>query len=302
MERNKFDLIIPVVYKDYGMLDRVLQYVVKYISPDNIYIITDARYRKYLPKEARRMEVVDENVLLPGLSFFRIKSLLKQSGNVDGRPGWYLQQFIKMGFALSDYSQNQYYLSWDADTIPLRKLDFFVDGKVMFAMKKEFHKPYFDTIKRILDISEFNEKSYIAEHMMFDKQIMADLIGRISSCGVRGEDWIEKIINAVEPGVSNGFSEFETYGNFCLNYYPQSYVERHLNTFRKGGYIAGRFISKQRLEYISFDTDTISLELNDYPDVWTARCFCFLYRKYVEMRYRWISHILPPPFYIVNKY
>lgn len=73
MERNKFDLIIPVVYKDYGMLDRVLQYVVKYISPDNIYIITDARYRKYLPKEARRMEVVDENVLLPGLSFFRIK-------------------------------------------------------------------------------------------------------------------------------------------------------------------------------------------------------------------------------------
>ena len=60
MERNKFDLIIPVVYKDYGMLDRVLQYVVKYISPDNIYIITDARYRKYLPKEARRMEVVDE--------------------------------------------------------------------------------------------------------------------------------------------------------------------------------------------------------------------------------------------------
>ena len=44
MERNKFDLIIPVVYKDYGMLDRVLQYVVKYISPDNIYIITDARY------------------------------------------------------------------------------------------------------------------------------------------------------------------------------------------------------------------------------------------------------------------
>ena len=105
MERNKFDLIIPVVYKDYGMLDRVLQYVVKYISTDNIYIITDARYRKYLPKEARRMEVVDENVLLPGLSFFRIKSLLKQSGNVDGRPGWYLQQFIKMGFALSDYSQ-----------------------------------------------------------------------------------------------------------------------------------------------------------------------------------------------------
>ena len=119
-----------------------------------------------------------------------------------------------------------------------------------------------------------------------------------SSRGVRGEDWIEKIINAVEPGVSNGFSEFETYGSFCLNYYPLSYVERHLNTFRKGGYIAGRFISKQRLECISFDTDTISFELNDYPDVWTASCFCFLYRKYVEMRYRWISHILPPQWLI----
>ncbi len=83
-----------------------------------------------------------------------------------------------------------------------------------------------------------------------------------------------------------------------MNYYPLSYVERHLNTFRKGGYIAGRFISKQRLECISFDTDTISFELNDYPDVWTARCFCFLYRKYVEMRYRWISHIYPPQWLI----
>lgn len=91
MGRNKFDLIIPVVFKDYGMLSRVLRYVMKYIYPDNIYIITDTRFRKYLPKEAQRMRVVDENVLLPGLSFSRIRSLLKQSGNMDSRPGWYLQ-------------------------------------------------------------------------------------------------------------------------------------------------------------------------------------------------------------------
>ena len=52
MGRNKFDLIIPVVFKDYGMLSRVLRYVMKYIYPDNIYIITDTRFRKYLPKEA----------------------------------------------------------------------------------------------------------------------------------------------------------------------------------------------------------------------------------------------------------
>ena len=55
MGRNKFDLIIPVVFKDYGMLSRVLRYVMKYIYPDNIYIITDTRFRKYLPKEAQRM-------------------------------------------------------------------------------------------------------------------------------------------------------------------------------------------------------------------------------------------------------
>lgn len=33
MGRNKFDLIIPVVFKDYGMLSRVLRYVMKYIYP-----------------------------------------------------------------------------------------------------------------------------------------------------------------------------------------------------------------------------------------------------------------------------
>ena len=37
MGRNKFDLIIPVVFKDYGMLSRVLRYVMKYIYPDNIH-------------------------------------------------------------------------------------------------------------------------------------------------------------------------------------------------------------------------------------------------------------------------
>ena len=41
-------------------------------------------------------------------------------------------------------------LIWDADTIPIKEVKMFGnDGKPIFDVKTEYHKPYFITLKRI---------------------------------------------------------------------------------------------------------------------------------------------------------
>ena len=199
----------------------------------------------------------------------RIIGLFEQQGRNKMMAGWYFQQFLKMAFALSEHCDTDYYLSWDSDTIPLRRIDFFnEDGKPYFTMKTEHHDPYFVAIARLFGITNINSRSYIAENMMFNKSIMIELIEKIqSNTQVEGNTWYEKIIYALEPeSVSPmGFSEFETYGNYCSNFYPDFYQERTLPSFRAGGLIQGRFVSDRILKQLSFDQATASFEIYDRP-------------------------------------
>jgi hypothetical protein len=213
--------------------------------------------------------ILDENCLVEGLSLDIIQDRFKELNRTLSRAGWYFQQFLKMAFALSEYCDTNYYLSWDSDTIPLRKINFFDEkGIPYFTMKTEHHDPYFVAIERLLRITKTNSRSYIAENMMFNKSIMIDLINTIqSNSHLTGKTWFEKIIYALEPeSVSPmGFSEFETYGNYCMTYYPYHYIERTLPSLRAGGLIQGRFVSDRILTHLSFDQATASFEIYDRP-------------------------------------
>lgn len=267
-----YNIIIPVIYRDYSFLRTTIRYIEKNLSPNKIYVLTDTRFRRFLPKELlhnERCSVIDENVLLEGMTLKRIKGVFEQLGRNKMMAGWYFQQFLKMAFALSEHCDTDYYLAWDSDTIPLQKLNFFdQDGNPYFTMKIEHHEPYFTTIERLLGIMNYNTRSYIAEHMLFNKIVMADLITQIKlNNRYMGNEWFEKIIYALEPeSVSPmSFSEFETYGTFCLNRYYNLYKERTLPSFRCGGLIQGRFVSDEILKKLSFDQVTASFEIYDRP-------------------------------------
>ena len=267
-----YNIVIPVIYRDYSFLKTTIRYVNKYLTPKIIFIITDIRFKRFLPKVVlndTHCVIVDENKLLEGLSYDLIKKFLGELGRTKMGSGWYFQQFLKMAFALSDFCDTDYYLSWDSDTIPLHRIDFFDENeKPYFTMKTEHHDAYFVAIERLLGITKVNSRSYIAENMLFNKSIMFDLINRIQSNNrLVGTTWYEKIIYALEPESISpmGFSEFETYGNFCLNYYPDFYVERTLPSFREGGLIQGRFVSERILKQLSFDLAIASFEMYDRP-------------------------------------
>jgi hypothetical protein len=267
-----YNIIIPVIYRDYSFLKTTVRYVNHFLTPRKVYIITDIRFKRFLPKEIlndNTFFVIDENALLEGLTQETIKKLFVKLGRTKIGPGWYFQQFLKMAFALSDYCDTDYYLSWDSDTIPLRRIDFFNERvKPYFTMKTEHHEPYFVAIERLLGIIKTNSRSYIAENMMFNKSIMIELINKIqSNKQIDGDMWFEKIIYAIEPESISpmGFSEFETYGNYCFNFYPDFYQERTIPSFRAGGLIQGRFVSDRILRQLSFDQTTASFEIYDRP-------------------------------------
>ena len=267
-----YNIIIPVIYRDYSFLKTTIKYIHKYLLPKSIYIITDIRFKRFLPKEIlsdKSCIVIDENSVIEGLDINKIKGIFEKLNRERIGVGWYYQQFLKMAFSLSRYCDTDYYLSWDSDTIPLRKIDFFNEkGKPYFTMKSEYHKPYFVAIERLLGITKTNNRSYIAENMLFNKDIMEELINRIQSNDqLKGNSWYEKIIYALEPETVSpmGFSEFETYGNYCFNYHPLVYEERMLPSFRKGGLIQGRLVTEKILDQLGFDQVTASFEIYDRP-------------------------------------
>ena len=275
----KYDVIIPVAFKDYSFLKKSHPYLCANLGAEHIFILTNGKMARYLPLEIKNDSsfiVLDEDKLLDGLTFESIHSIIKSQGREHTNTGWFFQQFLKMGFALSNYCKNDYYLSWDADTIPLQKISFFdVDERPFFSMKTEYHKPYFIAIKRLLGIEKINEGSYIAEHMMFNKSIMCELLDTIQRSCVDGVIWYEKILNAIVPELesADSFSEFETYGSFCKLNYPSLYVERKLPSFRRGGLIQGRFVSDDVLQKLGEDFVTSSFEIYDRPPFpWGKLC------------------------------
>lgn len=270
MNSNRYDIIIPVGPKDIGFIPRVVDFVGRCLSGfDVVYIIVNKKYHDRLRRSLKRFEycrLIDENDLIPNLYYNRVRELIcKHASPYERMAGWYFQQFLKLGFSRSQYRKD-FYLSWDADTLPLAHIDFFDDSCVLYNPKNESHANYFETMTRILGFGKLVEESFISESMMFSSKIMNEMLDQIEGFTDCGEDWIERIITACDFSRSpQAFSEFETYGNFCAKFYPNLYKSRHLNSFREAGLIRGRSISEDLLRKMSFDLDMASFEISDMP-------------------------------------
>jgi len=265
--KNMYDVIIPVAGKEVNFVHRVATSLRKHLQEaDTIYIITNYRNIQKIKKTYRieNIQVIDEDKLLSGLSLEAIRNIARKYTKCTS-PGWYYQQFLKLGFALSPFAKN-YYLSWDADTLLVSDLTFFVDGKPIFTRKSEYNDNYFYTIEKLLGLKKNVPYSFIAEHMLFYTEFVKELLSAISSSSTIGTTWFEKIMRACNyDHPLPGFSEFETYGTYVQHFYPNAYKTRQLRTFRRGGLLRGRYITEKLLDKLSIDFDTISFEMRDVP-------------------------------------
>lgn len=285
MSNGKFELIIPVAEGDLEVLKNSIHYLKLYLVPQKVIIISSAKAAEKVGWLDKMVEFIDEDTLYPGLTYGAIKIYMEERGYASRKIGWYFQQFLKMAYAYR--CKGEYYLSWDADTIPLRDISFFdAEDKPIFSLKKEYHKSYFDTIYRMLGLNKMKTESFIAEHMLFKKDFMLELIDKIGKN--RTKTWFFNILENINTedliSGSAGFSEFETYGTYVAATYPNYYSFRTVRAIRNGKCYFDTKLDENVMKWLGKDFFSITFEKRAnrmiYLDIYKNEIF----RKIISAR------------------
>ncbi len=281
-----FDTLVVITPNDFLRLRRNYSRLVKWLPDGRITFIgsdkvgelveeSNESIRSQIQQPAGeeipedRLGFVNENDVIPFDDVHKVMAekmapLLKGQELPRGITGWYYQQFLKMEY--SRLCKGEYYMSWDGDTVPCKKVVMFNDAGVPYLdLKHEYNELYFTTMGKLIPgLKKFIEPSFISEHMLFRCDIMKQLISKIeANDSISGGRFYEKIINCIplEDIQENGFSEFETYGSFVCLTSPQAYKLREWFSFRLAGeFFDPEIISDDDYEWLGRDFDAISFE------------------------------------------
>lgn len=269
--QRKYDIVIPLSVVDLQTFEKNYPIIRKNIAYRNIVVISSKKLQ-FDDKKFPNIRVIDEDTIIDGLSLSTIKAYKKILSGTIIRSGWYFQQFLKMAYAL--ICKADYYILWDADTIPLKPICLFdAYGKPYMDYKELYDdgdRDYFITLKRLFHgepLVKSNQHSFITEHMVIKTSIMRELIGQISANGiVSGKPFWENIMNAIDLSYINlsGFSEFECYAEYMLKYHHEEYIMRLWNNLRCGKVFVGSNPSKEEIAWVAEKFDVMSLEDFDH--------------------------------------
>lgn len=255
--RGKMKFLIPVHEKDIEIAKNTINSIRTFEPQSKITLLTHKK--NFIFFDRNDLEVIDENNLIPSLNFETIKQIvLSITGSTD-RTGWYFQQFLKMAFS---YVCNEDYIVWDADTLMLNKISFVEEDKYVVFFKQETeHTPYLNTFHKLFPNVFFSEnKSFVTEKMIINSDVMLNLIHSIES-RFRKPFYLAILENIeIEHINFSGFSEFATYANYALSFYPENFKIAKANHFRSGTKIFGEIPILNDLIILSRYYDTVSFE------------------------------------------
>ena len=272
MTGKRFDTLIMTTPADFKRLQRLYPRIAEQI-PDGKIIFIGSSEVVQLVREAGfdgRITAMDENELLPYDDVHicmtsHMAEILAGRDLPRGVTGWYYQQFLK--YAYANHCEEEYYLTWDGDTIPCRTLSMFKEetDTPFLDLKHEFHAEYFETMGRLVPgLEKAIGRSFISEHMLFNCGIVQELMLEIEKNEeIPGTRFWEKIIRAIPPDLiqSSAFSEFETYGTFVAHRHPSVYRLRDWHSFRLGGeFFDPDSITDRDFAWLGKDFDAISFE------------------------------------------
>lgn len=262
---KEYNVIIMVTPEKLSLLKVSYSYLQENLGAKQIYLVANSSLKHDIESMWNgKMHFLDEESIMPGLSVKTIKELLVKKCGDGHRAGWFYQQFLKMAYAM--ICEEEYYLLWDADTVPLHAMEYFNDETPYFITKREYYAGYFDTIGRLFQdrVGRLDAKvSYIAENMMIHKGYMQEMIAEImKNQTLEGETFYQKILDAINPKLVSytGFSEFETYGNYMDTIHPGVYKHKKIRTQRLGSFLLGTEPNREQLEWVARDYDIISFE------------------------------------------
>jgi len=171
----------------------------------------DSEFRQLAPKIGCRY--VCENDVIP----IRRQDIRYAVKGVD-RSGWLLQQFLKLG---ADAIVNtDRYLAVDADTILIKPQIFVAGDSDVLLHMEEYHDPYFSAYEYLINSEIKTRVSSVAQQMLFNRSRLASLKSRMEKVG--NAPWYLSVINASDLTDLSCFSEYETYGQWCVANYPET--------------------------------------------------------------------------------
>ena len=220
----------------------------------------------------RSVSVLNEDAMISDMTLAPLRQL--QVEPFPSGAGWYYQQLIKYAFSFHQ-PEVPYYLVWDADTIPLRSLSFFLsDGKTLLAESDEFHLPYRESYQRLFrEEPPTGLKSFIAQHMMMKKSIVQEMLAKIAANFPGRDSWAWKLMRTLPSNGVNLFSEYETYGWYASLHYPGQISRIDRPWLRDGISHFGYPPTPGKLALLSASFDYASFEVNraNWPSLFSGR-------------------------------
>ena len=232
----------------------------KEITNIKIIVLANKNLEEKVKKIAENIKFYDEDELLEGLNLNKIREILYGRVKNSNRAGWYYQQFLKMAY--SKLSSAEHYLIWDSDLILLKKIPFFVENKMIIYTKNEYHKAYFDTLEKLLNLTKSYNFSFICEFMLIKRSIMLEIIEKIEK-NFKGKKFYEGILDSISDDELDycGFSEFETYGTYALRNYKELFTVSKIRSWRVANIYLGKIeIKNYLLKKLAKKYNILSLE------------------------------------------
>ena len=196
--------------------------------------VPDADIEFFQEISSKPFQVIGESIYT-----LHFSSEIKQRLNpkIASQFGWYLQQFIKLS-AVNDCFPDEVVLIWDADTVPLRPLSFINEqGSLIYYKGDEYHRPYFETIMRLLHLSKKDNFSFIAQCFILKASWLHEFCQEIEL----GHQlpWTLALLDSINFNEGNSFSEYETLGTFISHRHHSEIVYTDRKWLRLGNSTVG---------------------------------------------------------------
>ncbi len=277
---QKLEVVIPLLDNDLPTFKIAYNYLLENLPCKEIVLIGNEKLRQAIG-EMCKVRFVNEDSLIPGLTFESVRKLKLKLSGTKRRTGWYFQQFLKMAYSF--ICQEEYYLVWDADTIPINQINFFHRDHPYLAYRDfvSEDKCYDKAQNLLLPNGELKKSvhiSFIAEHMLFNVSIMREFIRALeSNDNNSGVLFYEKIMNCIPKKYINlsGFSEFEAYAAYVIKFHKNFYELRKWNNCRDAVVYVGKSPNMNEIQWIRQRFDTISIE-NFYNQWFICRVINYL--------------------------
>lgn len=221
--------------RDIDVWKTASRHVARNIDADSYQLICpDHQIAEFVGVSAPCWQIVGENRLNGDECLALIRQRVR--GENIHRVHWLYQQFLKINAIRgSELGDDAVVLIWDADTIPLRRLDFIEpkSGSLVYYHGREHHAPYFETIGRLLGHDRVAGVSFIAQCMPLQVGWVREMCSWIEN---RFGTSFEESVLAMLPGLSGSeFSEYETLGSWCWHHHRGEMIMRVRNRWMRNG-------------------------------------------------------------------